>query len=169
MSQKVVGHSGALAEAMPPMGFIAFTIKPKCNKLYAKLTPLEQSRLLLNRLKGQIDRMKKCKLTPVVGYEIHYEMFQNGNIHAHGMVHIISSVKLSETVWPMQMQKEFIRNAGIGEHSMLCKGNFGDEELWFEYVKKDEVLPAKYIITPYGASLNIGYCDNRLAICKGET
>jgi len=132
-----------LAEAMPD--FIAITIKPQCTKKYMALTPLNQKKVILMRFKEQIERMKKC--IEVVAYEIHYERFQNGNLHAHGALYTTADLK--DTVWADQFQKDFINhNERLGKYCCMAKLPFGDDPFftWNTYMNKTNVLPPDYFI-----------------------
>lgn len=147
MYKKLTCIAPLLAEAMPD--FIAITIKPQCTKKYMALTPISQRKVLLMRFKEQIERMKKH--VDIVAYELHYERFQNGNLHAHGVLYIQGDLK--DTVWADQFQKDFINhNIKLGKYCCTAKLPFGDNPLqtWLDYVNKTNALdPSYFIVSQY--------------------
>jgi len=136
-------HNDTLAEVVP--NFIACTIKPQCTKQYRGLTPVQQAKVITKCYKESIDRLKVFLNIPA--YELHFERFQNGNLHAHGAIHVIGDLK--ETIWAEQYQKDFLqRFPKLGKYSCLAKLSFGDPDVWITYMNKSNVLSTVYSITP---------------------
>lgn len=152
------GKATPLAEALPD--FIAMTIKPQCTKRYRGLTPLQQCKLITRVVKESVDRLKGG--VDIIGYELHFERFMNGNLHAHGAIYCIGSLK--DTIWADQFQKDFIqRYKALGKYSCLAKLPFGEQDgskKWVEYMNKSNILPAKYFMTPLGNNLQFRWLNS---------
>jgi len=156
------GRNDSLAEVTSD--FIACTIKPQCTRKYMNLTPLQQRKVMIKCFKESVSRLRTSGL-PVIASELHFERFNNGNLHAHGAVHIIGD--LSETIWADQLQKDFLqRYPRLGKLSMLCKLPFGDKEKWYQYMNKSNVLEPLLTISPIGEALNIEYIIKKDCDCK---